>query len=53
MIVKLLVLRRSMAHQCATGERQVGTGIIERLINQEVLLLPTQVGVDPGYIFVE
>ena len=42
-VVHLLVLGRVMAHQCAAGHHQVWTGTEQRLVNQEIFLLPTQV----------
>ena len=42
-----------MAHQRAAGHQQVRTCGIKALIYQEVLLLPTQIGIDLLYIRIE
>ena len=53
MVVHLLVLSRIVAHQSASGEHQVGTCRIEALIYQEVLLLPSEIGLHLLYLWVE
>ena len=52
-VVQLLVLGGVVAEQGASGEHQVCAGRIEGLVHQEVLLLPAQVGIDPGYFGVK
>ena len=52
-VVHLLVLCRVVAHQRATGEHQVGAGRVETLVNQEVLLFPTQVGLHLLHLRIE
>ena len=42
-----------MTHQGAACKHQVGTGCIEALVDEEVLLLPTQVGNDFLHIGIE
>ena len=42
-VVHLLVLGRVVPHQRAARQQQVGTGGIESLIHEEILLLPTEV----------
>ena len=42
-VVHLLVLGALVAHQRATGKDEVGTGGIQILVDEEILLLPTQV----------
>ena len=42
-----------MAHQCASGEDEVGPGCIEVLIHEEILLLPAEVGMYFGHFGVE
>ena len=44
MVVHLLVLGRIVTHQGASGEHQVWASRIEALIYQEVLLLPSEIG---------
>ena len=46
MVVQLLVLGRIVAEQCASCNHQVRAGSIEPLVHEEILLLPTQVGID-------
>jgi len=41
-ILKLLILGRSMPHQRASCLHQVRTGIIESLIDEEIFLLPSE-----------
>ena len=43
-VLQLLALRSLVPHQRAARQQQVGTGGIETLVHQEVLLLPAQVG---------
>ena len=45
-VVQLLVLGRIVSHQRAAGDHEVRTGGIERLVDEEVLLLPSEIGVD-------
>ena len=52
-VVHLLVLGTLVSHQGTTSEHQVGTCRIQALINQEVLLLPTQIYLNLSYIVVE
>ena len=33
-----------MTHQSATGEHKVGTGIIKSLVDEEIFLLPSEIG---------
>ena len=40
-VVQLLVFGRRVSHQRTSCEEEVGTGIIECLIHEEILLLPT------------
>ena len=42
-VVHLLVLGRVVSHQGAAREQQVGTGGVESLVDEEVLLLPAEV----------
>ena len=44
MVLELLALRAVMAHEGATGEHEVRPGIIKRLIYEEILLFPAEVG---------
>ena len=43
MVFKLLILCRFMAHQCAAGHHEVGTGGIECFVNEEILLFPAEI----------
>ena len=52
-VVQLLALRWRRTKQRATCHRQIGTRGVERLVHQEVLLLPTQSGVHLGDVLVE
>ena len=45
-VVHLLVLCRVVTHECAAGEHKVWTCRVESLVDEEVLLLPTEVGDD-------
>ena len=42
-VVHLLVLGRVVSHECPACEQQVGTCSVESLVNEEVLLLPSEV----------
>ena len=42
-VVHLLVLGRVVTHKCASGEHEVGTCRVQSFVNEEVLLLPTEV----------
>ena len=42
-VVHLLVLCRVVAHQCAACQQEVGAGRIETLVNEEILLFPSEV----------
>ena len=53
MVVHLLVLGALMTHQRATCHEQVGTGRIEALVHEEILLFPTQIDLYLGHIVVE
>ena len=46
MVVELLVLGRIVPHKGASCNHQVGAGGIERLVHEEVLLLPAEIGDD-------
>ena len=52
-IVQLLVLGGVVAEQGAAGDHQVRAGGVERLVDEEVLLLPAQVGIDLGHTRIE
>ena len=52
-VVQLLPLRRCSTKQGTSSHRQVGTGGVQRLVNQEVLLLPAQGRVDLGDVLVK
>ena len=52
-VVHLLVLRRVVSHQGTACEHQVRASRIETLINQEVLLLPSEIGLHLLYLWVE
>ena len=43
-VVHLLVLGRVVPHEGSASEHEVWPGIVETLVDQEVLLLPAQVG---------
>ena len=43
MVIHLLVLCRIVTHQRATRQQQVGTGSIEALVHEEILLFPAKV----------
>ena len=43
-VVHLLVLGGIVAHEGAAGQQEVGTGAEEALVDEEVLLLPAEVG---------
>ena len=43
-VVHLLIFRRGMSHQRPAREQQVGAGRVETLVNEEILLLPAQIG---------
>ena len=53
MVVHLLVLCRVVAHQGTAREHQVGTCRVKAFIYQEVLLLPTEIGLHLLYLWVE
>ena len=44
MVVHLLVLGRVVTHQRAPRQQQVGTGSVQSLVHEEILLLPSEVG---------
>ena len=52
-VVHLLVLGTLVTHQRATRHQQVGTGRVESLVDEEVLLLPTEVDLYLLYVVVE
>ena len=52
-VFKLLVLGRRVSHQRTPCQAQVGTRIIERRINQEILLLPSQIGINTAHVLVK
>ena len=39
-----------MSHQCTSGDAEVGTGIVERGVHEEVFLFPTEVGIDTLHV---
>ncbi len=43
MVLELLVLGRFVTHQGASGHHQVGTGAVERLIDQKIFLFPSEI----------
>ena len=52
-VVHLLVLGRVVAHERSTGEQQVGTCRAEAVVDEEILLLPAQVGLHLPHLGVE
>ena len=52
-VVHLLVFSRVVAHERTTGEHKVGACRVESLVNEEVLLLPTEVRDDLLHLRVE
>ena len=50
MVVQLLVLRRGVSHQGASGDAQVGTCVVQGGVYQEVFLFPSQVGIYALYL---
>ncbi len=52
-VVHLLVLGALVAHERAAGEYEVGTGEIEVLVHEEILLLPSEVGDDLLHVGIE
>ena len=52
-VVHLLVLGRLVAHKGAARQHQVGAGAIEVGIDEEVLLLPTEIGLHLAHLRVE
>ena len=53
MVFELLVLGTVVAHEGATGQHQVGTSGIERLIDEEIFLLPAEIREYLRHIFIE
>ena len=49
-VIHLLVLRRIVAHQRATCQHKVGTRRVEAFVDEEVFLLPTQIGLHLAYL---
>ena len=43
MVFKLLVLCRGMPHHCTSRKHQVRPCFVERLVNEEVFLLKTEI----------
>ena len=52
-VVHLLVLGRLVAHEGAARQHQVGAGAIEVGIDEEVLLLPTEIGLHLAHLRIE
>ena len=52
-VVKLLAFRRSSTEEGTAGLAQVWTGVVQRLVYEEILLLPSQGGHHLGDILVE
>ena len=52
-VVHLLVLGTLVTHQRATRHQQVGTGRVESLVDEEVLLFPAEVDLYLLYVVVE
>ena len=52
-VVHLLVLGALVAHERASGEDEVGTRGVEVLVDEEILLLPSQVGDDLLHVGIE
>ncbi len=52
-VLELLVFGRSVTHERAAREHQVGASHVETLVNEEVFLLPAEVRVYFGYALVE
>ena len=52
-VVQLLTFCRSSAKQCAACHLQIGASGIQRLVNQEVFLLPSQSGNDLGDVLIK
>ena len=53
LILQLLIFRGRMPHQRTTAQFQVGTGIVQSLIHQEIFLLPSQRGYHSLHVFIE
>ena len=53
MVIHLLVLRRVVSHQGTARKHQVRTSRVKALIYQEVLLLPTEIGLHLLYLWIE
>ena len=43
MVIKLLVLRGHVPHERAAGDHQVGPGRVQGLVDEEILLLPSEI----------
>ena len=52
-VVHLLVLCRVVTHKCASGEHEVGACRVQSFVNEEVLLLPTEVRDDLLHLRIE
>ena len=52
-VVHLLVLGTLVTHQGASRHQQVGAGRVEPLVNEEILLFPTQIHLNFGDVVVE
>ncbi len=52
-VVHLLILGRVVTHKRTAGEQEVGTSSVETFVYEEVLLFPTEVGGNAGYVLVE
>ena len=52
-VVHLLVFCALVSHQCPSGEHQVGASRIESLIDEEILLFPTEVASHLLYFRIE
>ena len=52
-VVHLLVLGALMAHEGASGEHEVGACRVESLVDEEVLLLPTEVDGHLAHVVIE
>ena len=53
MVLKLLVLRRSMSYDSPVAEHKVRTGVVKCLIYKEILLLNAEVHLDGADIFIK
>ena len=53
MVVHLLVLGRVVAHEGTPGEHEVGACRIETLVDEEVFLFPSEVGLHLLHLRIE